>query len=155
MRWLASRRSFSSSAASLSEGREACIWTVPRIKGCFSCSKQGLGAPACVINTEVQAGEGPAGALITSHPTLTIRARIPLNFVNNKLETVRKKDLEVVTLILRSGAVTAEQIHAFVQGAQTPEETKLAIVKKLQRILEKNRLKNRSSSVGKPPAFSG
>jgi hypothetical protein len=127
----------------------------PELNVVFLAASKVSEPPACVINTEVHAGEGPAGALITSHPTLTIRARIPLNFVNNKLETVRKKDLEVVTLILRSGAVTAEQIHAFVQGAQTPEETKLAIVKKLQRILERNRLNNRSSSAGKPPAFSG
>jgi hypothetical protein len=77
----------------------------------------------------------------------------PLDLVYNKLETGRKKDLEGVTLILRSGAVTPEQIQAFVQGAETPEESKLAIVKNLQRILEKNRLQKRSSSSDQPPTI--
>ena len=93
-------------------------------------------------------------ALIIPHPTLTIRVLHPLDLVYNKLETGRKKDLEGVTLILRSGAVTAEQIYAFVQDAETPEETKLAIVKNLQRILEKNSLQNRSSAADQPPTLS-
>jgi hypothetical protein len=83
-------------------------------------------------------------SLIVPHPSLTIRVLHPLDLVYNKLETGRKKDLEGVTLILRSGAVTAEQVYAFIQGAETPEETKLAIVKNLQRILEKASTQNRS-----------
>ncbi len=93
-------------------------------------------------------------SLVVPHPTLTIRVLHPLDLVYNKLETGRKKDLEGVTLILRSGAVTPEQIQAFVQGAETPEETKLAIVKNLQRILEKKRLQKRASSSDQPPTLS-
>ena len=93
-------------------------------------------------------------SLLVSHPTLTIRVLHPLDLVYNKLETGRKKDLEGVTLILRSGAVTTEQIQAFVQGAETPEETKLAIVKNLQKVLEKKRRQKRSSSSDQLPTLS-
>ena len=93
-------------------------------------------------------------SLLVSHPTLTIRVLHPLDLVYNKLETGRKKDLEGVTLILQSGAVTPEQIQAFVQGAETPEETKLAIVKNLQKVLEKKRRQKRSSSSDQLPTLS-
>jgi hypothetical protein len=59
----------------------------------------------------------------------------PLDLLYNKLETARQKDLRGASLMLRSGAVAADQIRDFVQSAETPEETKRGILKNLEKVL--------------------
>lgn len=76
-------------------------------------------------------------ALRVPHPKLTIRVLHPLDLLYNKLETGRKKDLLGAGLILKNGAVAADQIRNFVQSAETPEETKRDILKNLEKVLAK------------------
>lgn len=84
-------------------------------------------------------------ALLVPHPILTIRVLHPLDLLYNKLETARKKDLQGVLLILRSGAVLEGQIRDFVQNADTPEETKRGILKNLDKVLSE-----RTASIIRP-----
>jgi hypothetical protein len=74
-------------------------------------------------------------ALMVPHPKLTIRVLHPLDLLYNKLETGRKKDLQGAGLILKNGAIAADQIRDFVQSAKTPEETKRGILKNLDKVL--------------------
>ena len=49
--------------------------------------------------------------------------------------TGRQKDLRGASLMLRSGAIAADQIRDFVQNAEPPEETKRGIQKNLEKVL--------------------
>jgi hypothetical protein len=89
-------------------------------------------------------------ALLLPHAELTIRVLHPLDLLYNKLETGRKKDLEGALLILKCGAVSADQIRDFVQNTETPEETKRAILKNLNHLLSKALEKSGASET--PPA---
>lgn len=76
-------------------------------------------------------------ALVMPHPDLTIRVLHPLDLLYNKLETGRKKDLAGALQILKSGAVSTDQLHRFIQAAETPAETKTLIIKNLKKVLAK------------------
>ncbi len=89
-------------------------------------------------------------ALLLPHANLTIRVLHPVDLLYNKLETGRKKDLEGALLILKYGAVSADQIRDFVQKAETPEETKRAILQNLNKVLVKAQRKSSTSET--PPA---
>lgn len=85
-------------------------------------------------------------ALVMPHPDLTIRVLHPLDLLYNKLETGRKEDLAGALQILKSGAVSTDQLHRFIQAAETPEETKQAIFQNLKKVLGKAALTDTPSA---------
>jgi hypothetical protein len=90
-------------------------------------------------------------ALVVDHPKLLIRVLHPLDLLYNKLETGRKKDLDGVLQILKTGAVRPEQIRGFVETADTPETAKADILKQLQKVLRRWDNSDGSREAGTPP----